>query len=206
MFHGKPGSGKDTQAELLASEIPNCKIISGVYRKAILNEGEFAKYHDLLNPHVLPLGKGLKVPGEVVIKIAKEIVEEGRAKGIENFIFCGLLRTPEHFKAFSNWEDQFRDQNDLDFEHIYFDLSDEECYKRSTRRLPAENRVDDSNEHFTARLTRFERNTLPEIIRLELEGKVKTVDASQNLDCVHAELRLALELATTVGERELTRI
>lgn len=182
-FHGKPASGKDTQAEILSSEVPTFGVVSGVFRSAFTSIGMYAKYHDIVAPHILPLGKGIDIPGLTIANLLKSIIIDNIKLGKRGLIVCGLLRTPSHLIETQKW---LSTQNEFGIttNHIYFATTNELSLERAKNRR-IENakignvRKDDDEFLFKARLSRWSLNTKPLLNMLLGEGELNIVKVNK---------------------------
>jgi len=182
-FHGKPASGKDAQAAKLAAEFPDCGIISGVFRSAFTSTGQFAKYHDIVAPHILPLGKGIDIPGVTIAELLRNIISDNIETGKRALIVCGLLRTPSHLIETQKWL-SYQREHEIASNHIYFVTTDEECLSRAKNRLKEHEkeglaRQDDAENLLKARLSRWHQNTKPMLNILFGEGKLNIIKANR---------------------------
>ena len=181
-IHGRPGCGKDTQADLLTMVTPHSLKASGIYRGAYTKQGQFARYHDLVAPFIKPLGQGIDMPAKTVNFILKDIVKRGRADGFSSFFICGLLRATSHKEAIDQWLTQ---TPEVSARHIYLATSEGKALAQSQSR---NQRIDDAPLLMQARLSRFRSNSLPMLQSLEDEGRLTIVKADREIHLIHQEL------------------
>jgi adenylate kinase family enzyme len=198
-LHGKPAIGKDAQANLLKHSFPKSRKVSGIYRSAIKGEGEFAQFHDEIKPHTLPMGEGVNIPGELVVKMLDSAVQKGIAEGDDTFIFCGILRNTEHLKSVDEWIDRLSQTRNIRTDHISYEASDEVALKRANYRLlksqlEGTSRPDDSPELIALRVKRFNERVVPLLDQLSLEGRLKKVDGGLATEVLYEKTQEALGL------------
>ena len=181
-IHGRPGSGKDTQADLLTKITPHALKVSGIYRSAYTKQGPFERYHDLVAPYIKPLGLGIDMPAKTVSFILQDIVKRGRADGFSSFFICGLLRATSHKEAVDQWLNQ---NPEVSARHIYLANSEGKALAQSQSRGQ---RIDDTQQLMKARLSRFRTNSLPMLKSLEDEGRLIIVRADREIHLIHQEL------------------
>lgn len=119
LFLGPPGSGKGTQAKMLAESKKIIHLSMGdMLREAIKSGSEAGKKLENY------LKKGLLVPDDVVNGIVKDFIEKNSGKG---FILDGYPRTVSQAKFLSGI-------TDID-SVIYIDVQKEEIVKRLSGRI-----------------------------------------------------------------------
>lgn len=203
-IHGRPACGKDTQSDLITASFPNSYKISGVYRSAFTQVGDYAQYHDQVSPYIKPLGKGIDIPGHAVINILNDIVESKPSNNDTVFLICGLLRTIDHKNKLY---ELMGDRDDLKIKHVYLSspesMSISHAQKRMTKdREEGEERTDDRIVLMQARLDRYKKNTIPMLKELQNEGRLKIIRADRPVDEVNIDIRkyLSTELSSCESE------
>jgi len=119
IFLGPPGSGKGTQAKMIAEQFSLAHISMGdILRQEIKEETEVGKEASSY------LKNGLLVPDDVVNKMAAKAVERSAEKG---FVLDGYPRT--------KYQAEFLSKVTAIDKVIYIDVPQEEIVKRLTGRL-----------------------------------------------------------------------
>lgn len=119
IFLGPPGSGKGTQASMLAGELGLLHISMGdILRQEIKQETEIGKEASSY------LKNGLLVPDDVVNKIALKAIERANTKG---FLLDGYPRT--------KYQAEFLSKSINVDKVVYIDVAKEEIVKRLSGRL-----------------------------------------------------------------------
>ncbi|MFA5104160.1 MAG: adenylate kinase [Candidatus Margulisiibacteriota bacterium] len=119
IFLGPPGSGKGTQASMLAKELGLSHISMGdILRQEIKQETEVGKEASSY------LKSGLLVPDDVVNKIALKAVERSGKKG---FLLDGYPRT--------KYQAEFLGKNTTIDKVVYIDVPKDEIVKRLSGRM-----------------------------------------------------------------------
>ncbi len=164
---GPQGSGKTTQAELLAQKLNLPHIETGnVYRKIAEENSELGfKIKDILE-------KGGLVDDETTF----EVVDKNLAKIQGGFVLDGFPRTLTQAQ---------RELFPID-KVVYISLSDNEAIKR----LLARGRADDKIETITQRLKLFHERTQPILEFYRKQGKLLEIDGSRSPEEVAAQINL----------------
>lgn len=176
IFLGPPGSGKGTQAKLIANKLKLNHISSGELLrnttkkndrkskaiKAIMNRGEFVPFDTILN---------------LIIDKIKD--------SPNGFILDGTprdLAQAEHM-------DWFFKKNKIDIGAIiFFKLSDQESTSRLLNRAKIENRADDSKETIEERIKIYHQQTQSVFSHYQAQDKLITIDASPSIEIIHKDL------------------
>jgi len=164
---GPPGSGKSTQATLLAREKDLPHISTGVIFRELKN-----KQSDLGKRAAEYIKDGW-VPDSVVHKVLKKELEEEKYK--QGFILEGYPR------------DLWQAQN-APFEPdkvFYLDVCDEESEERLLKR----GRADDTEEIVRKRLKEYHERTEPVLDFYEQEGLLEKIDGERSVEEIFADLR-----------------
>ncbi len=123
IFLGPPGSGKGTQASMLAAEYGLSHISMGdILRQEIKQESDVGKEASSF------LKNGLLVPDDVVNKIALKAVKGASGKG---FLLDGYPRT--------QYQAEFLSKNVTIDKVVYIDVPKEDIVKRLSGRLVCKN-------------------------------------------------------------------
>ncbi len=202
---GPPGSGKGTQAELLAGELGFVHYSTGEVFRAEIGKGT-------------PLGKKVEgyvvsgglVPDDVVLEVVEGFL---RANADRSIVFDGFPRTVPQAEGL----DRLLNRLGLDLNLVVLvDLSDEEVVKRLSSRRQCKNcgkiynltfsppkrpgvcdecggelyqRKDDQEETIRSRLKVYKEQTSPLIDYYERQGKLVRLDGALGRDRVFARLK-----------------
>ncbi len=172
---GPPGSGKGTQADLIATELGLEHISSG----ALLRE--FARGTSPIAKKVAKLLKtGRLLPFETVLEVC-----EPRLKIGSGFVLDGVPRN--RFQA--EYMDSFLLANSISLDSvIYLRLTDDEAKQRLLKRAQKEGRSDDTAETIDARLKVYHQETEPIIEYYHLTGKLLEIDGSPPIEPIFADI------------------
>jgi adenylate kinase len=198
---GPQGSGKSTQAELLA-RTPGFALIGAgdVLREIARENTELGrKVHQTINV------EGRLVAPESISEVMKEkIARVPRGQGL---ILDGYPRSLEQYELFKRfWPETGRG----DYRIVLIDVSDDEAVRRLARRMTCDNcgatcvegtgktcaecggslvrRLDDTPPAIRKRLESFDSETMPMIRAMEADGKVLHIDGTPSIDEVHGEI------------------
>ena len=185
VFFGPPGSGKGTQASLLAATLGIPQISTG----------------DLLRSHVArdtELGKtarpimeaGGLVPSDLVTRMLKERIEEPDAA--RGALFDGYPRTVTQAQSMDKLlEEAGRSLT----AGLFIDVPDPVIVERLVRRALIEGRADDTPETVAARLRVFREKTEPLAELYRARGLFHTIDGNRSIEAVSADVLAAVNLA-----------
>ncbi len=182
VFFGIQGSGKGTQAKLLAEEFGFSIFETGRQLRELAEE-------------MSPLGQKIKktieagdlVSSELVIEILKNFIEKNEDNTI---IFDGIPRNEEQSELF---QALLKDMA-LDYTGVHFTLSKEESMNRLMKRAEIEGRADDNEESIKKRIDIFYTQTAPVIEELKEAGKMIEIDAGPSIEDIAVTLQEKLEL------------
>jgi adenylate kinase len=168
---GAPGSGKSTQARLLAKELGIPHLSTGEICRAIAAEdnqrGRFMKQI---------VDSGGLVPDREMLKIAHEWVKKPKYK--KGIILDGTPRSlwqAENFK--------------LEFDKVfYFEVSDQEGLKRLLKRAEEEDRKDDTEEVVKGRLVLYHQTTEPMLDFYRQKGILEKVDGERPVEKIFEDI------------------
>ncbi len=208
---GAPGSGKGTQAKILAGEKNVPHISTGdMLREAVAAGSRFGLQARSI------MDAGNLVSDEIMLGIIAERLEQADAS--EGFILDGFPRTKQQALDLDELLDQLGVPldtavlMDLDFEilmkrltgrrtcsktgkllNIYFSSQDklDECTNSGGELI---HREDDNEETIANRLDVYRKNTEPVVEFYRGRGKLKTVDAEGTIDAIYQRLLSTLTL------------
>jgi len=186
-LHGKGGSGKDTQADLLTERLPNSIRLStgDIYRGAKSQSGEYAKFYQLVEPYIQHVDSGHFLPDDAILNMVDEVIKSKRDEGFKRFIFTGFPRTNEQLDGVDSWTNSLRKEGDnVDVVNLCFAVLDEHSKERSENRrqehiqLNREVRTDDDPIAVTNKLQSYKEHTLPMLRRLVSENRIHLIRAN----------------------------
>lgn len=183
-FIGPQGSGKGTQAKILAQKLGFFHWeMGGILRSVAKEESELGrKIKNLIENGVLLSDKELY---EVV---------DGRLAKISTslgIIFDGIPRRVAQAKYLM---DALIKQDRKDFTTIYISLPAEETMKRLMKRAEIEKRADDTKEKIQYRLELYKKDTLPVLDFLRLKTNFIEIDGRPDIQTVTKAIDNALNL------------
>lgn len=178
---GPQGSGKSTQASILADYIGYKFISSGKYLRKLEREE---------NPIGLKLSefwkRGEFVPDDVINDVMFSLFEKEESSG---FVIDGYPRNHSQFKTFlsylniNNWELRAV---------MYLEVSEAECLVRISNRSKIEMRIDESIESVKKRLSLYHEETEPLVAEYNLLGVLKKIDAERTIEEIQQNIQSAL--------------
>ena len=169
---GPQGSGKTTQAELLAKKLNLPHLQTGeLYRRVAKEKSPLGRKVKEL------LGKGHLVPDKEHNELLEREVKKPLYKN--GFVLDGSPRTLSQAKSQPFKVDKI----------FYLDVSDEENTKRLLRR----GRKDDTPELIAERLRIYHRETEPVLKYFRQQGILKEVDGERPIEVIHQDIMNRLE-------------
>jgi len=178
---GPQGSGKSTQASLLADYIGYKFISSGKYLRKLEGEGD-------------PIGVKLSeywkdgglVPDELINEIMFSLFEKDVSNG---FVIDGFPRNHSQLKVFLS----YLNVNDWVLRAVvYLYVSEEECLKRIESRSKIEMRLDESPDSVKKRLSLYHLETEPLIAEYNSRGILKKINAEQSIKNIQSDIHSSL--------------
>ncbi len=183
VFYGPEGSGKGTQAKLLAEKVHLPILTSGdLVRDAAANDkgiiGEVCRQS---------LSEGKYVADSEMFVLWKWRLKEEDAKG--GWIMDGFPRNVEQAKFLDDKIDKYG----YKVEHvIYLKLTPEESIRRLIKRarpiIPGSTELHDSPERIKNRLEIYQEGEADVLEYYRKQGVLVEVDASQDIEQVHADI------------------
>jgi adenylate kinase len=178
---GRPGSGKGTQAKLLAQKIGATIVSPGTeFRRMIAEE-------NLLGRRIkVAMESGLLMPtwlASYMFQRALFSLNEG-----EKVIFesgCRIKPEAELFDEITTWLG-------LSYKVIYFDVSEEVSKERLLGRQSSENRADDHS--IQKRIEEYTQKTIPSVEFFRQKGALVSIQGEQPVEDVHTDTLKALGL------------
>ena len=172
---GPQGSGKTTQAELLAKTFGFVLLGAGDALREIAQEDTELgrKVRQTINV------EGRLVEPELISNVIKEKVAAVPKDRV--LILDGYPRSLMQYELFRKfWPETGRG----DYQVVFIELSDEEAVKRLTKR----GRPDDMPDAIRTRLQSFRNETVPMVSAMEADGKVFHIDGAQPIDEVRRQI------------------
>jgi adenylate kinase len=178
---GPPGSGKGTQAKLIAQK----------YNLAHLSSGQLLRQ---LAEQDTPKGKkvasliktGELLPFETVL----EAIEAPLLAAETGFVLDGVPRN----QAQAEYMDTFFEEHDINLDLvIYLSLSDRETMTRLLKRGAEEGRSDDIETTIKERLRVYHLETVPIIEHYRQQGKLMEVDGAPSIEEIFADISEQLD-------------
>ncbi|HUD02423.1 MAG TPA: nucleoside monophosphate kinase [Candidatus Paceibacterota bacterium] len=185
LMMGRPGSGKGTQAKLLADKIGGVVYSSG-NRLRPMSQTDTPFGHK---------AKQVMESGDLMPEWASEFLFEEALIGLraeDGIVFEGACRRELEavkFHEVSTWLER-------PYITIYLDASETVLMDRLLKRYTLQNRPDDANsEVIKNRFDKFTKNTLPAVNHFKKEGTLLAVNGDQSVEAVHADVLKALHLS-----------
>ena len=179
---GPQGSGKGTQAKLMADVYGVPHVATGDILRSAISEGS------QLGRRIQPIyERGDLVPDELMVDLIRE-----RLEGEDGFVLDGFPRTLPQAEALDAMLDEIGKPLDV---VLLLEVSDEIALERLLKRLEVEGRADDTPDAIRNRLRLYHEHTEPVVDRYRAEGRLVAVDGARGVD----EVATAIEDALQVG-------
>ncbi|MBI96230.1 hypothetical protein CL656_03710 [bacterium] len=176
VLFGVQGSGKGTQAKLLAEKFNYQIFETGAELRKI------AKEESSLGIEIKEtINAGNLVSSNHIKRLIESFIEKNKDQKI---IFDGFPRNQEQLKTFQ----EIIEKSQLEFKAIIFELSKEKSIERLLKRAQIENREDDTQDIIEKRISIFYNDTLPVIEKIKENYEVIEIDADQSIENIHEEL------------------
>ena len=185
LLFGPQGSGKGTQAKLIAAAHGIPHVSTGdMFRAAIARETR-------LGLKVKPiLESGELVPDDLTVGLIRERLSETDAQA--GFILDGFPRNLAQAEALDALLDELGRPLTAVLELL---VPDEVCRERMTRRAAEEGRTDDTPEAIARRLAIYHEETAPLAEYYRAAGKLVGVDGTGTIDEIADRIEDALAVA-----------
>ncbi len=179
---GPPGSGKGTQAKLLATNL-GAEIYSSGNRLR-----EMAKGHGFVAAKVKGvIEQGDLLPAWFSSHLFVDVLL-GREPD-EAVVFEGACRRLEEAQAF----DQTAAWLERPYKAIYLHIGDAEVERRLSLRKGVEGRADDASDTVEHRIKEYMEKTAPAVEFFRARGTLLEINGEQAIEVVHQEILKALE-------------
>jgi adenylate kinase len=178
IFLGPPGSGKGTQAKMLAEkkQLPHISLGDILRAEVKLGSAIGQKAQGFM-------AAGKLVPDELTIELTRQRLAQPDCRG--GFIIDGFPRSMAQAEALA----QMFAAQQLEIDQvIYFKVAEEEVVKRLLLRAGIEGRADDNAAAIRTRFEVYARSTQPLIDYYQRQGKLKEIDAAQPIERVFQQL------------------
>ena len=178
---GPQGSGKGTQAKLLAEKFGLENISTG---QLLRNEAQSGSEKGKIIAEILETGK--LVPSETAEAVIEPVILGSKS----GFILDGSPRNIEEAEHL----DQFLNENNIKIDKvILLNIPREESLTRLTKRAKIENRADDTPEAINERLSIYENDTLPVIDSFRSRGNLLIIDGTPDIQTIFQDIIAKLE-------------
>lgn len=181
---GPQGSGKGTQAKLIADDHGIPHVSTGdMFRAAVAQRTELGRRVEPI------LAAGELVPDELTVALIEErLAQPDAASG---FVLDGFPRTLAQAEALDGMLAGIGRALDA---VLFFDLADDLATERMLGRAAQEGRADDTAEVMARRLAIYHEQTAPVVEYYRALGVLVPLHAERTVDEVRAEIQEALEL------------
>lgn len=167
LFIGPQGSGKSTQAKIIAEKLGICYISTGdLFRQIAQEDSDLGlQVKELLN-------QGKLVGDDIVVELVKKKLLQPECQ--KGFITDGYPRTLVQHELFDPGFDQV----------FYLKISDETAQKR----LLARGRADDSPKIIKERLNAYYQQTQPLLDYYQKLGSLVVIDGEKSIEDIEKEI------------------
>jgi adenylate kinase len=181
---GPQGSGKGTQAKLVAADHGVPHVSTGdMFRAAIAAGTELGRRVEPI------LASGELVPDELTVELIRERL--GEPDAADGFILDGFPRNLAQARALDTMLAEIGRELDA---ILFFDLPDDVATERMLGRARAEGRADDTPETIARRLAIYHEQTEPVVEHYRATGRLVPLHAERGVGEVQSEIQRALEL------------
>ncbi len=182
VFLGPPGSGKGTQAKLLAERLGVPAISTGeILRTAVREKTALGQKAQAI------MERGDLVSDDLIVDLIRERIVQADARG--GFILDGFPRTIAQAEAL---ERLLAEKGDSLSAAVNFRVPDEELTRRMLGRAEAEGRADDRPETIRERLKIYREKTEPLVAFYRKRDLVADVDGVGTVDQIGSRIDSAL--------------
>jgi len=178
VIFGIQGSGKGTQAKLLAKEFGFEIFEAGGELRKIAASGS-----ELGNTVTSFIDVGKLVPHEIIMQVVEETVKDHPSE--QRILFDGIPRDRDQQRDF----DAIMTKLGRSFHCLHITLDPEEGVQRILKRAAIEERADDASEEtIRKRMRTFTEKTMPVIEAYKEQGKVIEIDGHGSIDDIYGRM------------------
>lgn len=178
LFIGAPGSGKGTQAALLANKYNIPQIAIGdIFRDAVRNASSIGLKAKAF------MDAGELVPDNIAIEIMRERLQSDDTNN--GYILDGFPRTVEQSNSLSEILASLGQS--LDFV-LNLQVSDADLVQRLLKRSTEQGRSDDSEDIIRVRIETYNNKTKPLLDYYEKEGLLKVIDGVGDVNLIQERI------------------
>ena len=181
IFFGIQGSGKGTQARLLAKDHGYTIFETGAELRSLAKEDS-----DLGRKVKNTIESGQLVSSELVMEIVESFLNKHKE---DKIIFDGIPRSDDQNQLFR----ALLAEHNVKAVGVHFILEKDEAVARLLKRAEIEGRADDNEESIKQRLQIFFDQTLPVIQTFEQDGALIEIDAKPQIEEVYEQLTSSIE-------------
>lgn len=183
IIFGAPGSGKGTQAKLLAQSLNYQHFSTGDHlRKEIASNSEIGK-------KVLSYtNKGTLVPDTIISDIVTSYIENNKSQ--PGIILDGYPRTLKQLKILLNLLDKIKIQ---DIIILNIKISEEEITTRLLKRAKLENRPDDNLDTIKNRLAIYNKESQTILDYIKDKFPILDIDGQGSIEEIQARIKSSLK-------------
>jgi adenylate kinase len=184
LMMGRPGSGKGTQANLLAAKIGGSVYSSGSRLREMAASGSYfgtRAQKVMASGDLMPVWVSQYLFEEALLKLEPH----------DGIVFEGACRIEEEAKRFheaATWLER-------PYIAVYLDAEEGALRERLLKRAGLENRADDNAAVLQERFDKFNELTAKSVAYFKSEGTLVSVNGDQPVEQVHADIVKALNLA-----------
>ena len=182
---GPQGSGKTTQAKILAQYLNLPHISTGKLIKSIVDNPNHPLHDEITKQY----SSGNLVDDTIVNSILSEAVGEASKNGI-GVILDGTPRKHPQVSLLDDLFHKFNKKIDL---VVFINTSMKESRKRLLKRAEIEHRPDDTPEAIDRRLKLYVKETIPVLGEYKNRGILKKVDGNPDVETVSNAIRDVVE-------------
>lgn len=180
---GPQGSGKSTQAKLLADHLGIAHISTGKLLRGIAKDSKNS-LHKIVKRE---MDCGNLVSNVIVNKVLNQAIENASKNG---FVIDG---TPRKIDQLIDLDELFKLHNQKVDIVFFLDVSDAEGKKRLLKRAKIEHRSDDTSQAIDERLKIYHSQTEPVLKEYEKRGILKRIDGNRPIETIQKDLQAVVK-------------